>query len=101
VAAPSSYGSSPDNFVLRHQERNKALFSFRVTFCLFWFQPDAEAVIKELDAGLFESGARSFQETFFLQPIGHDLLNKMRHWAPVVFCRFFERRFNILIETNT
>jgi hypothetical protein len=43
-------------------------------------------------------GDRSFQKSFFLQPIGHDLLNKMRHRAPIVLCCFFERRPNILIE---
>jgi hypothetical protein len=25
-------------------------------------------------------GGRSFQKSFFLQPIGHDLSDKLRHW---------------------
>jgi hypothetical protein len=52
-----------------------------------------DAFIKELDA-------RSFQKAFFLEPIGHDLVNKMRHRPPVVIRGFFERRPNILIEAN-
>jgi hypothetical protein len=50
--------------------------------------------------GTPEVGRSIIQESFFLQPIGHDLLNKMRHRAPIVLCCFFERRPNILIEAN-
>jgi hypothetical protein len=85
----------------------RAAQSFALFLASLWrFQPGAEAIIKELDTDLFEReqetgcDARSFQESFFLQPISHDLLNKMRHRTPVVFCCLFERRPNILIEAN-
>ena len=34
-------------------------------------------------------GDRSFQIPFFLQPIGHDFLNKLRCWPPIILGRFY------------